>query len=292
MVKLKIKTDTYEGTSPAVAQMLAIGSKKAGFRAIFRILLVPLFMVASMASDPGVNNTQMLQVLNAAQILLAIAAILTMTVGNIAALKQRNIVRLLAYSSIAQAGYILIAVTVSIATPEQLVAQLALLGGLFHIITHTLMKGGAFAIVAILLIAGDLKSIDDLTGLAKKSRWLAFTFGVMLLSLAGIPPLLGFWSKVTLFLSAVAGDLWWLAVAALLNSALSLFYYARVIKIMYMDSEETEEPVKLRNIPRYYWIPVGFTVIALIGIGLFPVFLVNEIYKVAGEVLTLFAGIP
>ncbi|MHA2297747.1 MAG: NADH-quinone oxidoreductase subunit N [Candidatus Hodarchaeales archaeon] len=277
--------DALEGTSPAVAQMLTIGSKKAGFGAIFRILLIPLFMVTSVITD----TSAMYQVIHSAQILLAVAAIMTMTLGNVAALKQRNIVRLLAYSSIAQAGYILIAVAVAVATPDQLIAQLALFAGIFHIFTHTLMKGGAFAIVVMLLIVGNFKSIDDLTGIAKRSRWLAFAFGVILLSLAGIPPLLGFWSKVTLFLSAVAGNLWWLAVAALLNSALSLFYYARIIKIMYIDLDEVEEsPVKLNTIPRYYWIPVGFTVIALIGIGLFPVFLVNELYKVAGDVLSLF----
>ncbi|MFW9994559.1 MAG: NADH-quinone oxidoreductase subunit N [Candidatus Odinarchaeota archaeon] len=287
--------DTYEGTSTAIAQLLTIGSKKAGFGAIFRVLLIPLFMVSNLATASA--ETQ--QVIAVAQLVIAIAAIVTMTVGNVAALKQQNLVRLLAYSSIAQAGYIMIAVAVAIAPPDvQIlgtgVGELGLFGGLLHILSHTIMKGGAFAVVTVLLITGGLKTVDDLTGLSKESRWLAFALGVIVLSLAGIPPLFGFWSKAFLFISAVFGGLWWLALAGLLNSAISLFYYARIVKAMYIDKpEEVETTEKISEVqfgktPIYYWLPIGATVIALIGIGLFPTFFFAEVFKVAEAVLTVF----
>ncbi|MFX0062689.1 MAG: NADH-quinone oxidoreductase subunit N [Candidatus Hermodarchaeota archaeon] len=279
--------DAYEGASTAIAQFLTIGSKKAGFSAIFRVLLIPLFMISSL----GIGTLQVQQVISIIQILIAIVAILTMTVGNIGALRQTSIVRLLAYSSIAQAGYILIAVAVAIGAPEVNIAQWALLGGLLHVLVHSLMKGGAFAIVAVLRIIGNFKNIDDLKGLAKNSKWLAFMFSIILLSLAGIPPLLGFWSKAVLFLSAIFGNLWWLAAIAFLNSALSLFYYARIIKIMYIDIDIADEPTfELRPVPKYYWIPIGATVVALIGIGLFPQILVNQLFDVVQTILATIAG--
>ena len=153
------------------------------------------------------------------------------------------------------------------------------------------MKGGAFAIVSVLRIIGNFKNIEDLRGLAKNSKWLAFMFSIILLSLAGIPPLLGFWSKAILFLSAIFGNLWWLAAIAFLNSALSLFYYARIIKVMYIDIDIAEEPTfELRPIPKHYWIPIGATIVVLMGIGLFPQLLVNSLFDVVQTTLATIAG--
>ena len=166
-------------------------------------------------------------------------AILTMTVGNVIAVAQINIKRMLAYSSIAQAGYILIVLPIG--------TEYAVAGGLFHVLTHAFMKSGAFMVVAALAVRGVGESIDDYRGLGKRSPFLAFSMLLFLLSLAGIPPLAGFASKFVLFSSAVdaslvPGQSWliWLAVAGVLNSALSLYYYARVIKRMYMEKGAEE----------------------------------------------------
>ncbi len=243
--------DVYDGAPSTITAMLAAGSKKMGFVAMFKFFLIG--MIAIKADW---------------DIVIAIVAILTMTVGNLAALNQTSIKRMLAYSSIAQAGYILIALPVA--------TEFALTGGIFHIMTHAFMKGGAFIIVATLAVAAVGEKIADYKGLAKRSNFMAFSMTILLFSLAGIPPLAGFASKVVLFSSpiqgSVAGTEWlvWLAVAGIINSAISLYYYARVVKYMYVDELEENAPVERLKIPRSMAAAVAICVIATIGIGLFP----------------------
>jgi NADH-quinone oxidoreductase subunit N len=209
--------DVYEGAPTPISGLLAAASKKMGFAAFFKIFLF------------GIVVTK-----GEWEVAIGVLAILTMTVGNLIAVSQTNIKRMLAYSSIAQAGYILIALPVG--------TQYAIAGGLFHILTHAFMKSGAFMVVAGLGAVAIGEKLDDFKGLSKRSPFLAFSMTIFLLSLAGIPPLAGFASKFVVFSSAVYGSIdvgpeWlvWLAVAGVLNSALSLYYYARVIKYMYMD---------------------------------------------------------
>jgi NADH-quinone oxidoreductase subunit N len=213
--------DVYEGAPTTITAFLAAGSKKMGFAAMFKLFLVGLLVVKT---DWDV--------------LIGIVAIVTMTVGNVIAISQDNIKRMLAYSSIAQAGYILIALPVG--------TSFALAGGLFHVLTHMFMKGGAFMVVAALYHAtGKFNSIEDYRGLHRRSPLMAFAMMIFLLALAGVPPTGGFFSKFVLFSSAV--DLWvqteswviWLAVAGILNSALSLYYYVRVIKYMYVEKGDS-----------------------------------------------------
>jgi NADH-quinone oxidoreductase subunit N len=185
-----------------------------------------------------------------------------MTLGNVLAIPQRNIKRMLAYSSIAQAGYILIAIVVGgLAVQNDTrsldVATYGFAGGLYHILTHAFMKAGAFlavAAAAVLFIGEDL---DGWKGLGKRSPFLALAMGIFMLSLAGIPPFGGFFSKFVLFSGAVfaadpgipGGNPWflWLAVAGVLNSALSLYYYARVIRYMYILEPTDPTPVEPPN---------------------------------------------
>ena len=250
--------DVYEGSPTTVSAFLAAGSKKVGVAAMFKVFLVGLL---------------------AAQVnwlfAVAVLAIVTQTVGNILAIPQRSIKRMLAYSSIAQAGYILIALVVGglAIHPDprsQSVATYAVAGGLFHVFTHAIMKAGAFLVVAAtsLLFIGD--DLDGWKGLGKRSPFLAFAMAIFLLSLAGIPPFGGFFSKFVLFSGAVfasdasipGGNPWflWLAVAGVLNSALSLYYYARVIRYMYIL-----EPTDARKVDAPTSMNVGIA-IALIGI--------------------------
>ncbi|MBN1678390.1 MAG: NADH-quinone oxidoreductase subunit N [Candidatus Thermoplasmatota archaeon] len=241
--------DVYEGAPTPISGLLAAASKKMGFAALFKIFLIGLI----------VTKTDW-------QVAIGALAIITMTVGNLIAVSQTSIKRMLAYSSIAQAGYLLIALPVA--------TQYAVAGGLFHVLTHAFMKSGAFMVVAAMGAVAIGEKLDDFKGLNRRSPFLAIAMTLFLLSLAGIPPLAGFASKFVLFSSAVywsfePGEGWliWLAIAGVLNSALSLYYYARVIKYMYMVKGVSEEKVRP---PPMLVVSVVFAVVMVVGIGLFP----------------------
>jgi NADH-quinone oxidoreductase subunit N len=210
--------DVYDGAPSTVSAFLAAGSKKMGLFAIFAIFVaaVRLFAVGE-----GF----------ALYFALGALAVATMTIGNVLALEQQTMKRMLAYSSIAQAGYMLLGIAVD--TPP------ALAGATLQIIANVLMKGGAFIVVAIAVSVGIGPLITDYKGLGRTRPGLAACFAVMLLSLAGMPLTLGFLGKFYVFFAAVEAGGWFtaLAVAGLLNSAISVFYYARVLKYMYMPEE-------------------------------------------------------
>lgn len=248
--------DVYEGAPTTITAMLAAGSKKMGIIALFKVFLIGLI---AMKTDWT--------------LLIGAIAILTMTVGNVIAVSQTSLKRMLAYSSIAQAGYILIALPVA-AVGDPTVASYGLAGGFFHMITHAFMKGGAFLIVAGLSTVAVGENVADYKGLAKRAPWIAFAMMIMLFSLAGIPPLAGFWSKYVLFSGAIDGWqlnqqnnwMFWLAIAGILNSALSLYYYARVVKNMYVE----KGPQDRVRVPVAMAVAIGICFVAVIGIGLYP----------------------
>ncbi|MGD1060747.1 MAG: NADH-quinone oxidoreductase subunit N [Methanomassiliicoccales archaeon] len=246
--------DVYEGAPTTITAMLAGGSKKMGFIALFKVFLLGLLAIRADW-----------------QALTAIIAIATMTLGNVIAVSQTSIKRMLAYSSIAQAGYILMVLPVA-ATGNAAVATFALEGGIFQIITHAFMKGGAFLVVAAMSTVSLGENIADYKGLAKRAPLMAFGMAILLFSLAGIPPLAGFSSKFVLFSapiygSEIAGNQWlvWLSVAAILNSALSLYYYARVVKYMYVD----KGPEDRLKAPTSMAVAVAICVVAVVAIGLY-----------------------
>ena len=195
-----------------------------------------------------------------------------------------NIKRMLAYSSIAQAGYILIALAV--------MTEYALTGGLFHMITHVFMKGGAFIVVAALIACGVGEQISDYKGLAKRSPFVAAAMLLFLFSLAGIPPLAGFASKFVLFSGAIVDSSgavvtqWiWLAFVAILNSAISLYYYARVVKAMYVDKGESEEKLDIKTA---HFAAILLCVIFVILIGIYPEPVIDLCSKAASTLMTPF----
>jgi proton-translocating NADH-quinone oxidoreductase chain N len=248
--------DTYEGSPSVVSALLAAGSKKMGFVAAFRILVLALVAIRVDI-----------------QVTFAILAIITMTYGNIVAISQRSIKRMLAYSSIAQAGYISLAFVV--------MTQMSIAGGVLLALGHALMKAGAFIAVAVVgyMVLNDdknAKNTDDLenfAGLGKRAPLTAFSLFVFFLALAGIPPSAGFIGKFVLFYSitveAVSQASSWLlliVIIAILNSALSIYYYARVIRYMYVlppNGEKIKEPAP-------YVIALILAMIGTIGIGLYP----------------------
>ena len=253
--------DTYEGSPTVVSSLLAAGSKKMGFVAAFRVLVLALVAVRADI-----------------QIVFAILAVITMTYGNVVAISQKSIKRMLAYSSIAQAGYIALAFVV--------MTRMSIAGGVLLALGHALMKGGAFIAVAVVgyMVLSDnknAKNTDDIShfaGLAKRAPITALSLLVFFLALAGIPPSAGFIGKFVLFYSvtveAVSAASTWLlviVVIAILNSALSIYYYARVIKYMYVlppAGEKIHEPLP-------YVVAILLAVIGTIGIGLYPEPVIN-----------------
>jgi NADH-quinone oxidoreductase subunit N len=252
--------DVYEGAPTTITALLAAGSKKMGVAALFKLFLVALFAF-KIDWDMAVG----------------IIAVLTMTVGNLIAIQQTSVKRMLAYSSIAQAGYILIAIPVG--------TDYAVAGGILHVITHAAMKSGAFFVLVAIAVVGMGEKLDDLKGLSRRAPFLAFAMAIFVLSLAGIPPLAGFYSKFVLFSAAIEASgatqwLVWLAVAGILNSALSLFYYAKIIKTMYIDEGGSKEKIR---VPASVMAVVCVALAATVIIGLYPEPFVNAAMGAAGS---------
>jgi len=240
--------DAYEGAPPTIATLLAAGTKKAGFAAALRVIVMG---TVALSLDWTLA--------------LGIIAVMTMTVGNIAAIMQKSLARMLAYSSIGHAGYILIGLSIA---PHSIIG---LQGSLFHILNHAIMKGAAFIAVAGLVTALAVTHIEKIKGLGRRMPITALGLVVSLLALAGVPPLSGFWSKLMLFGAAIdAGTVvWWgpwLAVAGVLNSALSLAYYGWIIRKMYFEGE-TEKRIKE---PRSIIAIMIFSIIFMVTIGVYP----------------------
>jgi F420H2 dehydrogenase subunit N len=240
--------DTYEGAPPTITALLAAGTKKAGFAAAIRIIVMGAVALS-------IDWT----------FALGIIAVMTMTVGNIAAVMQKNLARMLAYSSIGHAGYILIGLSIA---PF---SAIGIQGSLFHILNHAVMKGAAFIAVAGIVTTLAVTHLDKLKGLARRMPITSLGLVISLLALAGVPPLSGFWSKLILFGAAIdAGPVaaWapWLAIAGVLNSALSLAYYGWIIRKMYFEGEG-EKRVKE---PKSIIAVMIFTIIFIVGIGVYP----------------------
>lgn len=219
--------DIYEGAPTPATAFFSVGSKAAGFAALIRILvygglwqvdLVPLVVV------------------------LSVVAALTMTLGNFVAAVQTNIKRMMAYSSIAQAGYILVGVvgTLSMSQKSPAAAATGIAAVLFFILVYVVTNLGAFSgIIALANLTGGEK-IDDFRGLWKRAPLLSVGTALCLLSLAGIPPVAGFFSKVFIFTAAWQLGQQWLVIVALLNSIVSIVYYGRIIKVMFFDEPQKE----------------------------------------------------
>ena len=235
--------DVYQGAPTPLTAFMSVGTKAAAFAAFYRTFLFAL------ASQQAVWGWA-----------LAILAVLTMTLGNLAALRQTSLKRLLAYSSIAHAGYIL----VGLATGTPSGAE----GALYYLIAYAFMNIGAFAVVMMLEKQGEMDASGErLRGLARSEPLLAFVMAIFMFSLTGVPPFAGFFAKFFVFSAAVQGGWSWLAAIAMLNSAISAYYYLRVTVAMYFsDASETVE--------RRVWAGLNASVliaaVATVVIGLYP----------------------
>jgi NADH-quinone oxidoreductase subunit N len=235
--------DVYEGAPTPVTAFLSVGSKAASFAMLLRIFIEGL---PSMSEDW--------------RLLFYVLSIVTMTVGNIAAVSQSNIKRMLAYSSIAHAGYLLIGVVAG--TARGVTAML------IYLLIYSFMQLGAFAVVVLLRrqdVIGD--ELKDFSGLYVRHPFAAFAMLVFMLSLGGIPPTAGFMGKFWLFGAAIDSGYYGLAVIGVLNSAISLYYYVRIVVFMYLKKETIgSEPTSSPSLT----VALAVAVLATLALGIYP----------------------
>ena len=237
--------DVYEGAPTPAAGFLAVGAKVAGFGVLLRFLVEAL---------PALRP-QYVPV-------LAAIAILTMIVGNLGAIVQRDVKRMLAYSSIGQAGYVLVALVAA--------DVLGLSGVLFYVAAYAAMNLGAFGVVAAVAGAGDDRtSLADYAGLGRRSPWLAAALGLFLLSLAGIPPTAGFVGKLAVFGAAIAGGFGYLAIVGALTSVAATFFYVAVIARMYMQPS-AEGALKVGRVAPALAVGLAVAAFFTLQLGLLP----------------------
>jgi len=248
--------DVYQGAPTSVTVFMAVASKAASFAAFLRVLLEAFGGV-----KPDWN------------VVILAVCLLTVALGNLVAIVQTNVKRMLAYSSIAHAGYALVGVVVAgWVGIEADVAARGVSSLMLYLAIYSFMTLGAFAMVAILRKGGlEGEDIEDFTGLAKRHKGGAFLMLIFMVSLAGIPPTAGFIGKFYLFMAAVNAGLTWLAIFGLVFAAISAFYYLRIVMVMYMrePSPEQEQNTRLVLSPQVS-VVLACAVAGVVLLGIFP----------------------
>src|SRR5271167_3786145 len=248
--------DVYEGAPAPVVGLMSTGPKAAAFAVLLRVMFE--------ANAPGRFW------------LIWVSAALTMTLGNLCALVQDNVKRLLAYSSIAHAGYVLVAFA---AQPE-----LGTSAAMFYTAAYAAMNVGAFAVVSHFANAGErYVTLEDYEGLGRTSPLLAATLTVFLLSLIGIPMTGGFFAKFYVFSAAVKADLIWLTLIGVVNSAIGAYYYLRIVVVMYM--REARKQVPVAPIPLGLGVALAVSIVATLYLGILPNRILQYAQQSAQELL-------
>jgi NADH-quinone oxidoreductase subunit N len=247
--------DVYHGAPTAVTLVIGTAPKLAAFAMAMRLLVNGLL---DLASDW--------------QQMLAILAVLSMALGNIAAIAQTNLKRMLAYSTIAHMGFMLLGLQSGVVGGNWLNAADAYAAAMFYTLVYVLMSAGSFGMLVFLSRKGfECETLDDMKGLNRRNPWYAFVMLLVMFSLAGVPPTAGFYAKLVVLSAAVNADQIWLAVAAVVFSVIGAYYYLRVVKLMYFD-----EPVDAAAVPAFVEQTRGMRVLlsanglALLVLGLLP----------------------
>jgi NADH-quinone oxidoreductase subunit N len=261
--------DVYTGAPTPVTAFLSVAPKAAGFATLIRF-----FFTGLSETTPGSTQWAAFPALNWSFLVL-IVSIITMTLGNIAALRQDNMKRMLAYSSIAHAGFIMMGTVVLSTEGVQAV--------LIYLITYLFMNLGAFLVVIEIFNRTGSFDLKDYGGLYKRSPFLTIAMTIFLLSLMGIPPFAGFFGKLFVFGAAVNRNLAWFAVVGALNSVIAVYYYARVIKTMIIEPGEDGRSIQLP------WTSQALVWVMLLPtIGMMLVW--DSIQKLTNESMKLFLG--
>lgn len=240
--------DVYQGAPTSVTLFISAAPKIAAIGMTLRLLTLGL-------ADAAVQWQQ----------LILVMALLSTAVGNLFAVVQTNIKRLLAYSAIAHVGYSLFGILAG--------TEAGYAASLYYILVYSLMSAGAFGLLVLLSNHGlEIENIDDLKGLNKRNPWLAFMMMIVMFSMAGVPPTVGFFTKLLVLKALVDVNLTWVAVLGLLFAVMGAYYYIRIIKVMYFDDAEAQSPV---TTPRAVTLVYSFNCLALLFLGLFPAALIN-----------------
>lgn len=263
--------DVYEGAPTPVTAFMAAGPKAAGFASFLRVFVFafPFVVAAGSANTASRIHTAWLGTL----VLLGIA---TMTVGNVVAIAQNNVKRMLAYSSIAHAGYAVVGFVAAGAATDLEQRDAAISAVIFYLLTYAVMNLGAFAVVQMIARAGDRRTeVEDYSGIGFQAPWLAFALSLFLLSLLGMPLTAGFIGKVMVFRAALDEGYYLLIVIGVLNTAVSAYYYLRLIIVMFFRERTTswEAP----GIPASIRVVLVLTILGVFYLGLFPGRIINAL---------------
>ncbi len=245
--------DVYEGAPTPVTAFLSVGPKAAGFALFIRFLVTVIAHPSSGAADTFVQNVNI-----QAPLLLAVLAVLTMTLGNFSALNQKNIKRMLGYSAIAHVGYMVMAL---VAFNKDAFGAI-----MFYMIVYMFMNFGAFWIVESLSSKLGGEDIEHYKGLGYRDSFTAVSMAVFMFSLTGLPPLAGFVGKVYLFAAVIKQGWLILALLGVLNSVVSLFYYVSVVKAMFLKQDDDPQPLQTSL---YHKIMVGILVVPTFILGVY-----------------------
>ncbi len=258
--------DVYEGSPTPITAFLSVASKAAGFAVILRVFYVA-FPIEVLSLEWSA--------------IFAVIAAISMTVGNFVAIPQRNIKRMLAYSTVAHAGYIMVGLAAVSSRAAEGQESVGASGVLFYLAGYAATNLAAFS--AVIAISNRIESdrIDDFAGMGQRAPYLAAALAFAMVSLTGVPPTVGFMVKIYIFGAAIGSGLAWLAVVGVLNSVVSAYYYLRVVRVMYLGTPTSDEPVRT-DLPLR--ITLAGAAAGIIVFGLYPRPLL-ELARAAAEVL-------
>ncbi len=235
--------DVYHGAPTAVTLFIGSAPKIAAFAMLMRILVDGL--IGLQPQWEGI---------------LIILAVLSMGIGNLLAIAQGNIKRMLAYSTISHVGFLILGALTG--------TQSGFASSMFYTLAYVLMSLGAFGVVMLLSRKGfEAENLEDYKGLNARSPWYAFMMLIVMFSMAGVPPFLGFWAKLVVLQEVIAADLTWLAIVGVVFSVIGAFYYLRIVKLMYFDEAEDTTPLISSLDTR---LMLSLNSLAILGLGLFP----------------------
>jgi len=243
--------DVYHGAPTSVTLFIGSAPKLAAFAIVMRLLVNGLI---TMAADW--------------QMMLIILSVLSMAIGNLAAIAQTNLKRMLAYSAISHMGFMLLGITTGVVSGDARYALNAYSSAMFYVIAYVLMSAGTFGMILLMSRAGfEADNLDDFKGLNKRSPWFAGIMLMLMFSMAGVPFFIGFFAKFSVLQAVVAAGYMWLAIAAVLFSLIGAFYYLRVVKLMYFDAPTDETPLTAGLDMR---ILISANGLAVAFLGIFP----------------------
>lgn len=248
--------DVYEGAPTAVTLMISTAPKLAAFAMAVRLLIWALFDVAEEWQG-----------------MLMLVAVASIALGNLAAIAQQNIKRMLAYSGISHMGFMLLGLLAGVVDGDRHFALNAYSSAMFYAVSYVIMSLAAFGMLILLSRAGfEAENIDDFKGLNKRSPWFALMMLFVMFSMAGVPFFIGFFAKLAVLQAVVAAGYFWLAVVAVLLSVAGAFYYLRVVKVMYFDAPVDESPIQA---PAEVRVMLSANGIAIAALGLAPQMLMS-----------------